>query len=176
VPLLSPQLLLSQYLFFLYMSFVFLSNTTIYQSTRSHYTVHNWVYWSYSVATQTWLSQEKRNAYEVLTHNRLHSLQIFSSFLITFKKLYLYSSLTSDEVGILLTLFNHLHLCKIRGFHSGDYEECCLLGCGAAHTCSPLSDYSTLKMEAIRSSETSVYPSSTQRHIPEDNILHLHLI
>jgi hypothetical protein len=26
-------------------------------------------------------------------------------------------------------------------------------------------------MEAIRSSETSVYPSSTQRHIPEDNIL-----
>jgi hypothetical protein len=29
-------------------------------------------------------------------------------------------------------------------------------------------------MEAIRSSETSVYPSSTQRHIPEDNILHRH--
>jgi hypothetical protein len=26
-------------------------------------------------------------------------------------------------------------------------------------------------MEAIRSSETSVYPSSTQRHIPEDSIL-----
>jgi hypothetical protein len=41
----------------------------------------------------------------------------------------------------------------------------------AAHTCSPLADYSTLKMEAIRSSETSVVPSSTQRHIPEDNIL-----
>jgi hypothetical protein len=30
----------------LYMSFVFLSNTTMYQSTRSHLTVHNWVYWS----------------------------------------------------------------------------------------------------------------------------------
>jgi hypothetical protein len=38
--------------------------------------------------------------------------------------------------------------------------------------CSPLADYSTLKMEVIRSSETSVNPSSTQRHIPEDNILH----
>jgi hypothetical protein len=41
----------------------------------------------------------------------------------------------------------------------------------SAHTCTPLADYSTLKMEAILSSETSVYPSSTQRHIPEDNIL-----
>jgi hypothetical protein len=44
----------------------------------------------------------------------------------------------------------------------------------AAHICSTLADYSTLKMEAIRSSETSVNPSSTQRHIPEDNILHSH--
>jgi hypothetical protein len=34
--------------------------------------------------------------------------------------------------------------------------------------------FSTLKMEAIRSSETSVDPRSTQRHIPEDNILHSH--
>jgi hypothetical protein len=41
----------------------------------------------------------------------------------------------------------------------------------AAHSCSPLVDYSTLKMEAIRSSKTSVYPSSTQCNIPEDNIL-----
>jgi hypothetical protein len=29
-------------------------------------------------------------------------------------------------------------------------------------------DFSTLKMEAILSSETSVNPGSTQRHIPED--------
>jgi hypothetical protein len=29
-------------------------------------------------------------------------------------------------------------------------------------------------MEAIRSSETSVNPRSTPRHIPEDNILHSH--
>jgi hypothetical protein len=35
----------------------------------------------------------------------------------------------------------------------------------------PLSDFSTLKMEAIRSSETSVDARSTQHHIPEDDIL-----
>jgi hypothetical protein len=32
----------------------------------------------------------------------------------------------------------------------------------------------TLKMEAIHSSETSVYTISTWRHIPEDGILHVH--
>jgi hypothetical protein len=35
-----------------------------------------------------------------------------------------------------------------------------------------LADFSALKMEAIRSSETSVNPGSTQRHIQEDDILH----
>jgi hypothetical protein len=39
---------------------------------------------------------------------------------------------------------------------------------------SPLADFSTLKMEAIRSSETSVNRGSTQRHTPEDDILHSH--
>jgi hypothetical protein len=38
----------------------------------------------------------------------------------------------------------------------------------------PLADFSTLKMEAILSSETSVNTASTQRHIPEDDILHSH--
>jgi hypothetical protein len=33
---------------------------------------------------------------------------------------------------------------------------------------------STLKMEAIRSSETSVNKIPTRRHIPEDGILHSH--
>jgi hypothetical protein len=32
----------------------------------------------------------------------------------------------------------------------------------------------TLKMEVIRSSETSVNKISTRRHIPEDDILHSH--
>jgi hypothetical protein len=41
-----------------------------------------------------------------------------------------------------------------------------------AHAGSSLADFSTLKMEAIRSSETSVYTRSTRRHIPEDGILH----
>jgi hypothetical protein len=36
-------------------------------------------------------------------------------------------------------------------------------------------DFSTLKMEAILSSETSVHTRSTQRHMPEDGILHNHL-
>jgi hypothetical protein len=41
-----------------------------------------------------------------------------------------------------------------------------------AHAGSSLADFYTLQMEAIRSSETSVYTISTRRHIPEDRILH----
>jgi hypothetical protein len=44
-----------------------------------------------------------------------------------------------------------------------------------AHAGSSLEDFSTLKMEAIRSSETSVQSTiSTRRHTPEDGILHSH--
>jgi hypothetical protein len=43
-----------------------------------------------------------------------------------------------------------------------------------AHSGYPRADFSTLKMEAIRSSERSVNAKSTQRHIPEDDILHSH--
>jgi hypothetical protein len=43
-----------------------------------------------------------------------------------------------------------------------------------AHAGSWLADFSTLKMEAIRSSETSVRTRSTRRHIPEDGIFHSH--
>jgi hypothetical protein len=39
---------------------------------------------------------------------------------------------------------------------------------------SSLTDFSSLKMEAIRSSETSVHTRSTRRHIPEDGILYSH--
>jgi hypothetical protein len=39
-----------------------------------------------------------------------------------------------------------------------------------AHAGSSLADFSTLKMEAILSSETSVHTRSTWRHIPEDGI------
>jgi hypothetical protein len=37
-------------------------------------------------------------------------------------------------------------------------------------------DLSTLKMEAISSSETSVNSRPIQRHIPDDDILHVHVI
>jgi hypothetical protein len=40
-----------------------------------------------------------------------------------------------------------------------------------AHDGSSLAEFSTLKMEAIRSSETSVHTKSTRRRIPEDGIL-----
>jgi hypothetical protein len=41
------------------------------------------------------------------------------------------------------------------------------------HAGSLLGEFSTLKMEAIRSSETSVYTISTRRRTPEDGILHV---
>jgi hypothetical protein len=40
-----------------------------------------------------------------------------------------------------------------------------------AHTGSSPADFSTLKMETIHSSETSVHTRSTRRHVPEDGIL-----
>jgi hypothetical protein len=41
-----------------------------------------------------------------------------------------------------------------------------------AHAGSSLADFSTLKMEARRSSETSVHTRSTRRHIPEVDIIY----
>jgi hypothetical protein len=68
-------------------------------------------------------------------------------------------------------------LCKILGFHGGDYEECRLLECGSrAATCSSwflARGFSTLKMEAIRSSEMSVYRRSTWRHIQKTAFIRL---
>jgi hypothetical protein len=43
-----------------------------------------------------------------------------------------------------------------------------------AHAGFSLTDFSTLKMEAIRSSEMSAHTRTTRRHIPEDAILHSH--
>jgi hypothetical protein len=62
------------------------------------------------------------------------------------------------------------------------YETLCFLwrmpSSGAelpAHAGSSLADFSTLKMEAIRSSETSVQSTtSTRPHTPEDGIIHSH--
>jgi hypothetical protein len=43
-----------------------------------------------------------------------------------------------------------------------------------AHTGSSFVEFSTLKMEVTRSSETSVHTISTERYIPEGGILHSH--
>jgi hypothetical protein len=43
-----------------------------------------------------------------------------------------------------------------------------------AHAGSSFADFSTLKIEAIHSSETYVHTRSTRRDIPEDSILHSH--
>jgi hypothetical protein len=45
--------------------------------------------------------------------------------------------------------------------------------CRSAQAGSSLADYSTLNMEAISSSETSVHRRSTRHQIPEDGILQL---
>jgi hypothetical protein len=46
-----------------------------------------------------------------------------------------------------------------------------IFGLATSHAGSSLADFSTLKMEAIRSSETSYHIRSTRYHIPEDGIL-----
>jgi hypothetical protein len=45
-----------------------------------------------------------------------------------------------------------------------------------AHADSSLADSSTLKMEAVRASEASVYTKTTRRHIQENGILHILLL
>jgi hypothetical protein len=58
----------------------------------------------------------------------------------------------------------NLVICKINGFMAVRQQP-------PAHAGSSLADSSTLKMEKIRSSETSVHTRSTRHHIPKDGIL-----
>jgi hypothetical protein len=57
---------------------------------------------------------------------------------------------------------------------SASGEPACSLHLTPDHASSPRADFSTLKMETVLSSETSVDARSTQRDIPEDDILHSH--
>jgi hypothetical protein len=72
---------------------------------------------------------------------------------------------------------SRLMLCKIWGFHSGDYEECRLLGCCSVWLLRTdvseerIAYIVTPKMEAMRSSDTSVLIRATRRNILEDGIL-----
>jgi hypothetical protein len=52
-----------------------------------------------------------------------------------------------------------------------DVAQCNLVA-APAHAGYSLAKFSTLKMEAIRSSEMSVHSRSTRRHIPEAGILY----
>jgi hypothetical protein len=71
-----------------------------------------------------------------------------------------------------------LMLCKIWGFHGGDSEKCCLLGCYVVwllweraiqrHFPPPSSGW---QKSPIPFSETSVFTKATLRHIPECGIL-----
>jgi hypothetical protein len=63
---------------------------------------------------------------------------------------------------------------QVAGYQSGVAIERVLTQQPSADAGSLLIDFSTLKMEAIRSSETLVNPGSTQRHIPKDDILQSH--
>jgi hypothetical protein len=64
----------------------------------------------------------------------------------------------------------HLHL---QGRKIRERGTSCRLQ-SPAHAGSSLADFSTRKMEAIRSSETLAHTRYTRRHIPEDGILHSH--
>jgi hypothetical protein len=55
-----------------------------------------------------------------------------------------------------------------------DVEPCRSCAAAPAHAGSLLAEVSTLKLEAIFSSETSVHTGSTRRHISENGILHSH--
>jgi hypothetical protein len=70
--------------------------------------------------------------------------------------------------GWQINLTEQYVLSKIWSVYSSDYEECRLQP--PAHAASSLADFSTLKMEAINPSETSVRIRSTRRHNGEDGI------
>jgi hypothetical protein len=69
--------------------------------------------------------------------------------------------------------FGGAYRLHLQGRKIGERGTSCRLQPPADAGTSP-ADFFTLKMEAIRSSETSVHTRSTRRHVPEDGIVHSH--
>jgi hypothetical protein len=97
--------------------------------------------------------------------------------------MHLYDIIVITDDENISRVFKAQSLVRFEVFYSGDCEECRLVRCGAvqilyvpmfrslqppAHASSSLADLCTLKMEAIRPSETSVHTRCTRRQIPED--------
>jgi hypothetical protein len=80
------------------------------------------------------------------------------------------------RIDLVWTDFSEERIASIfRAEKSANEEPVWAGGCRLsppAHTGSSFADFSALKMEVIRSSETSVYTKYTRRHNPEDGILH----
>jgi hypothetical protein len=122
--------------------------------------------------TQLWfnhLNNVKGKEWKLLCYQMLILLSTgFRERLQISKLILLWFTLIMRYIVLVET---NINLCRIWGFHSGGYEEYYLLA-----TCllaGLLNYFSTLKMEAIRSYETSGATQwTTRRHIPEDDTLH----
>jgi hypothetical protein len=90
----------------------------------------------------------------------------YHSFINLFIHQWLYSPLLGPGLFFSFVIF-FTQTVELRGRVISSLQQ-------PAHAGSSLADFYTLKMEAIRSSETSVHTRSTRRHIPEDGILHSH--
>jgi hypothetical protein len=95
----------------------------------------------------------------------------------------LYAGPQCNSASLFMGMLQTIWLFKIWGFHGGDYDDYHLLGDDTSSPTSlclykslqlrsvTCSHSCTLKMEAIRSSETSVLIRATRGHLPEDDNL-----